>query len=154
MSQASSQAWAFYRDVAKNWKLWTVCDAGGYPCPVTSSGKRAQPFWSSLSRVERIIKTVPAYAGFEPEEVSWEHFCAVVVPYLTKDDLLAGVNWSGSRAVGYDMEAERLRQCVEAIIEQEGGDRPINAVERTPSQPTGPVGVFERLGRLARRRSP
>jgi len=119
MSQASSQAWAFYRDVAKNRKIWTIGEADGYPCPMTSRGKGAQPFWSSLSRVERIIRTVPAYAGCQSEEISWEHFCRVVVPGLTKDDMLAGVNWSGPRAVGYDIEAERLRQCVDAIIEQE-----------------------------------
>jgi hypothetical protein len=123
MSQASSQAWAFYRNVAKNRTLWTIIDAGGYPCPLTSSGKRAQPFWSSLSRVKLIIKNVPAYAGFQPEEISWEYFCEDVVPGLKEADLLAGVNWSGSRAVGYDMDAERLRQCVEAIIEQEAEEK-------------------------------
>ena len=123
MSQAASQAWAFYRDVAKNRKVWTIRDAGGYPCPTTSDGKRAQPFWSSVSRVERIIKTVPAYAGFQPEEISWEIFCSKWVPGLTRDNMLAGVNWSGQRAVGYDMEAERLRQCVEAIIEKDAGEK-------------------------------
>jgi hypothetical protein len=68
--------------------------------------------------------------------------------------LLAGVNWSGSRAIGYNMEAERLRQCVEAIIEQEGGNKPFNASERKPSQPSGPIGIFELLRRLIQRRSP
>jgi hypothetical protein len=120
MSQAASQAWAFYRDVAKNGRLWTVRDKGGFPAPKTSDGKRAQPFWSSLSRVQRIIKTVPAYAGFEPYEISWEDFCAKWVPGLTGDELLAGVNWSGKRAVGYDMEPIRLQQCIEAVIAGDG----------------------------------
>src|SRR5688572_2604600 len=74
MAQASSQAWAFYRDVAEHRVLWPVRDARGYPAPVTQSGRRAQPFWSARSRAERIIKTVPAYAGFVPEEISWERF--------------------------------------------------------------------------------
>jgi hypothetical protein len=116
MSQASSQAWAFYRDVAKNRVVWTVRDAGGYPAPMLQSGRRAQPFWSTRSRVERIIKTVPAYAGFVPEEISWETFCATWVPGLTRDGVLVGVNWSGKRAVGYDMEPEELQRSVEAVV--------------------------------------
>jgi len=117
MSQASSQAWAFYREVAATRAVWTVQDEGGFPAPPTSSGKRAQPFWSSRSRVERIIKTVPAYAGFEPYEVSWVDFCDKWAPGLAKDGLLVGVNWSGKRAVGYDLEPERLVQCVQAVID-------------------------------------
>ena len=116
MSQAASQAWAFYREVAKTRVVWTVRDEGGFPT-VTSSGKQAQPFWSSRSRVERIIKSVPAYSGFKPYEVSWEDFCSKWVPDFVKDGLMVGVNWSGKRAVGYDIEPENLVRSVEAIIE-------------------------------------
>ena len=97
--------------------MWTVRDEGGFPAPMTSSGKRAQPFWSSRSRVERIIKTVPAYSGFEPHEISWEDFCGKWAPGLTNDNLLVGVNWSGKRAIGYDIEPERLVECVQAMID-------------------------------------
>jgi hypothetical protein len=117
MSQASSQAWAFYRQVAATRVVWTIRDAGGFPAPMTSSGTRAQPFWSSRSRVERIIGSVPAYAGFEPYEVPWDDFCATWAPGLAKDGLLVGVNWSGKRAIGYDLEPERLVQCVQAVID-------------------------------------
>jgi hypothetical protein len=117
MSQAASQAWVFYREVAKARIVWTVRDEGGFPAPMTSSGKRTQPFWSSRSRVERIIKTVPAYSGFEPYEISWEDFCSKLVPDFVKDGLLVGVNWRGKRAVGYDIEPENLVQNVEAVIE-------------------------------------
>ena len=116
MSQAASQAWAFYREVAVTRVVWTVRDEGGFPVPLTSSGQRAQPFWSSLSRVERIIKTVPAYSGFEPYEVSWENFCLKWAPGLQRDGLLVGVNWSGKSAVGYDIEPENLVRNVEAVI--------------------------------------
>ena len=117
MSQAASQAWAFYREVAKTRTVWTVRDEGGFPAPLTSDGRRAQPFWSSRSRVERIIKTVPAYAVFEPYELSWEDYCKTFVPSLMKDGIKVGVNWSGKRAVGYDLEPERLQQNVEALID-------------------------------------
>ena len=117
MSQAASQAMAFYRQVAKEKRLWTVRDAGGFPAPMTASGQRAQPFWSSLSRVEKIIKTVPAYREFEPYEISWDDFCKKWVPGLSKDGQLVGVNWSGRRAVGYDLEPERLKLSVEALFD-------------------------------------
>ena len=117
MSQAASQAWAFYREVATIRIVWTVRDDGGFPAPLTSSGKRAQPFWSSRSRVERIFKTVPAYAGFVPYAVSWADFCEKWVPEFVRDDMLLGVNWSGKRAVGYDIEPENLVRSVQAVIE-------------------------------------
>jgi hypothetical protein len=118
MSQAASQAWAFYREVARTGVLWTLRDHGGFPAPLTPDGKRAQPFWSSLSRVRRIIKNVPAYKGFEPYEISWSQFVAEWVPSLMHGGLLAGVNWSGPYAKGYDIEPERLRDSVQAVRER------------------------------------
>jgi len=120
MSNASSQAWAFYREVAKKRIVWTICDDGGYPAPKTPEGQCAQPFWSSLYRVEQIIKNVPAYSGFRAVEISWEDFCAKWAPELTKNGYLVGVNWSGKRATGYDMEPKRLKQYVDALIEDPG----------------------------------
>ena len=117
MSQAGSQAWAFYREVARTRVLWTACDDVGYPSPMTSSGKRAQPFWSSRSRAERIIASVPAYAMFQPEAVTWADFCEQWVPDYERDGLLIGVNWSGARARGFDIEPERVQQSVQALID-------------------------------------
>jgi hypothetical protein len=118
MSQAASQYAAFARDVAANNKVWTVKDDGGYPAPMTASGKRAQPFWSSLARVERIIATVPAYAGFYPVEISWEDFNDKWIPGLERDGLLVGVNWSGPRAKGYDVEPKDVRARIEYELTQ------------------------------------
>jgi hypothetical protein len=115
MSQASGQAAVFYREVAEGRVVWTVRDAAGYPAPQTQSGRRAQPFWSTRSRVERVIKSVPAYAGFSPEEISWETFCSSWIPGLTRDGLLVGVNWSGARATGYDIEPAELKRNVETV---------------------------------------
>ena len=116
MSNAGSQAWAFYREVAKSRALWRVRDDDGYPAPKTSSGRRAQPFWSSRSRAEKIIATVPAYAIFRPDEVSWEAFCQVWVPDLERDGMLVGVNWSGPHAKGFDLEPSEVQRAVEALI--------------------------------------
>lgn len=116
MSNAGSQAWAFYREVAESRVVWTVRDDQGYPAPKNSSGQRAQPFWSSRRRVEKIIATVPAYAVFRPEEISWEDFCAKWVPECERDGMLVGVNWSGPRATGFDMKPSDVQRAVEALI--------------------------------------
>jgi hypothetical protein len=118
LSQAGSQAWAFYREVAETRVVWTIRDAGGFPAPKTADGTRAQPFWSSRARVERIIGTVPAYAGFEPVAIPWDVFCERWVPGLTRDGIKVGVNWSGRNATGYDLEAERVQRSVEAVMDE------------------------------------
>ena len=74
------------------------------------------PFWSSLSRVQKIIGNVPAYAKFEPHELSWEEFRDAWLPGLKKDGELAGANWSGPRAKGYDVEPETVREAIEFQI--------------------------------------
>jgi hypothetical protein len=126
MSNAASHAHAFYRQVAQEKKVWTVKDSGGFPAPMNSEGKRAQPFWSSLSRVELIKKNVPAYAAFEPHEISWEAFRDRWLPGLKKDGILIGVNWSGDRSKGYDIESDFVRDAIEIQLknqqcEQDGG---------------------------------
>src|SRR5215831_9611475 len=114
MSQAASQASAFYHEVAKQGRLWTIKDSVGFPAPRNSSGKRAQPFWSSLARAQRIIANVPAYRDFEPHELAWSEFCERWLPGLTRDGILVGVNWSGTRAVGYDVSPAEVVANVEA----------------------------------------
>ena len=116
MSQSASQAAAFYRDVAKNKRVWTIKDDNGFPAPKTSSGKRSQPFWSTLSRAEKIIANVPAYSGFQPHEISWVEFCSRWAPDLKKSGLLVGINWSGIRATGYDVEPGVVVQRVTAEV--------------------------------------
>ena len=118
MSQAASQWAAFAREVAAHRRLWTVEDDVGYPAPLTSSGARAQPFWSSLSRVESIIATVPDYSVFKPLELSWEEFRDRWIPDFTKDRTKVGVNWSGPRATGYDIDAADVQTRVEYEISQ------------------------------------
>lgn len=74
------------------------------------------PFWSSLSRVQKIISSVPAYTNFRPHELSWEEFRDAWLPGLKKDGCLAGMNWSGAKAKGYDVEPDIVREAVEFQI--------------------------------------
>jgi hypothetical protein len=117
LSQSASAAAAFYRDVAKLGVLWTVRDGGGFPAPKTRTGQRAQPFWSSRSRAEKIISTVPAYRGSDLVEITWEEFCRSWVSKLTKAGVLVGVNWSGPGATGYDLDVDWIVRCVTIEIE-------------------------------------
>jgi hypothetical protein len=116
MTVSAVSAAAFYRDVAKSRTVWAIRDAGGFPAPKTLSGERAMPFWSSSSRVQKIIANVPAYAGFEPVEISWDEFCDKWLPGLAEDGLLVGVNWSGKKAKGYDLQPHEVRANIEAVI--------------------------------------
>jgi hypothetical protein len=85
-STAAARAAAFYREAADARSVWTIRDAGGCPAPVGTSGARAQPFWSSRSRAERIVQNVPAYPGFEVEEIAWSVFCERWAPGLESTD--------------------------------------------------------------------
>jgi hypothetical protein len=118
MTQAASQAAAFYEQAVKNGAVWTVRDEGGYPAPKNPEGRRAMPFWSSRTRVERIIENVPAYEGFEPVEIPLTEFLERWLPSLDGDGLLVGVNWSGARALGYDVEPATLRQALDAAAQR------------------------------------
>ena len=118
MTQSAAQAAAFYRDVAKSRVLWTLEDDEGYPAPLNQEGKRSMPFWSSLARVEKIIKEVPAYAGFRPAQFSWDEFVNRWVPELAAAGELVGVNWSGKLATGYDAEPEAVVRNVNYYLQQ------------------------------------
>ena len=113
MSQSASQASVFYAEVAASDVVWTVRDDAGFPAPLTPEGYRSQPFWSSRSRVEKIIRSVPAYADFTPHEISWFDFRERWVPGLTNDGIKVGVNWSGPKATGYDVDAWVVQESVE-----------------------------------------
>lgn len=118
MSQAASQAAAFYSEVAETGRVWTIRDARGFPAPASSSGHRSMPFWSSLARVDRITKRVPAYAGFQAMELSLQEFTEKWLGGLEKDGLRVGLNWTGPRARGYDLEPSTVRRVIDDARKQ------------------------------------
>lgn len=73
------------------------------------------PFWSSKSRVDRIIKNVPAYQNFEPVEVDLTEFYDHWLQELKSEKQLVGVNWSGKNAVGYDLDPEIFIKWIDHI---------------------------------------
>ena len=84
--------------------MWTLEDDKGIPAPENSEGRRVMPFWSTRSRVEKLIASVPAYAGFRPREIALDEFQSRWLDGLERDRLLVGINWSGHSATGYDVE--------------------------------------------------
>jgi hypothetical protein len=118
MSIAAAHYDAFARDVARSGRLWTVRDARGHPAPKDSRGVRAQPFWSSLSRVKKIIAGVPAYAGFTPEEIDLETFRREICPDLERHHMEVGVNWSGKNAEGFDVPPSQVLASIDHQISQ------------------------------------
>lgn len=115
MTQAASQASAFYRDVEASRKVWTMKDDRGFPIPKNSQGTRSMPFWSSESRVTRIINNIPAYKSFKPVELDLIDFYNYWLPELKSAGQLVGINWSGKRAVGYDLSPEILIRWIDQI---------------------------------------
>lgn len=114
MRQSAAQAAAFFREVVRTGVVWTMRDGGGFPAPMTSEGQRVMPFWSRKSRVLRIIESVPAYSGFEPEEIPLAEWRTEWLAGLRRDNMLAGVNWSGSEAAGMDLEPSAVLSRLEA----------------------------------------
>lgn len=108
MSTSAAQAQAFFDELGSDGPVWTIEDDGGVAAPLGSSGRRRMPFWSRRSRAEQIIRTVRAYEGFRPLEISREHFESRWLPGLQRDGLLAGVNWSGAGATGYDLAPDEV----------------------------------------------
>ena len=116
MSIAAAHSAAFYREVALAQCVWAIEDAGGFPAPIANGTKRAMPFWSSESRANKIVENVTAYKGFKPVPIPWSTFCERWIPGLTHDGYLAGINWSGSSATGFDVEPEQVRRNVESVL--------------------------------------
>ncbi|MGC2775326.1 MAG: DUF2750 domain-containing protein [Bradyrhizobium sp.] len=123
MSQSASQAHALYRQVVITRKVWTIRDQLGFPAPMNGDGSRAQPFWSSLRRAQKSIATVPAFSQFETVEIALAAFLDRWLPGLEKDRILVGLNWTGERATGYDVDTEAVRAELNVHIGNGDADR-------------------------------
>lgn len=116
MPNAAINAKKFYQEVATSDSIWTIEDDDGIPAPVNASGERAMPFWSTEERANTIITTVPAYANFRAKRISCRDFLSRWIRGLEKDGLLVGINWSGQRASGYDIQPSDLKANIEYEI--------------------------------------
>src|SRR3954454_10887602 len=104
MSISGAHASAFFEEALREGQVWTIRDSGGIPAPMGSNGVGSMPFWSLASRAERIISTVEAYASFEKVSIPLNEWRTKWVQGCEHDGLNLGLNWSGKRATGYDVE--------------------------------------------------
>jgi hypothetical protein len=51
---------------------------------------------------------VPAYHGVEVHPIPLTYWFGDLVPWLGTEAVLLGINWSGARAVGYDVTAATM----------------------------------------------
>lgn len=71
------------------------------------------PFWSTQNRVDKIIKTVPVYKNFYVEELNLRQF-KKWCKFLKTQNQLVGLNWSGKKATGYDLEPDDILDTIKS----------------------------------------
>lgn len=114
MSISAAQAIHFYQEVILHQQVWGIRDSGGFPAPRNGDGERSMPFWSLRSRAEKVISSIPAYSAFEVEEIPVGVWRTRWIDGLDRDGILVGLNWSGDRATGYDIQPLEVRARLEA----------------------------------------
>jgi len=67
------------------------------------------PFWSMESRTLQVIENVGAYRGFEAVQLELDAFVGHWLMGSQRDGLMVGLNWSGDRAMGYDLQPADVR---------------------------------------------
>jgi hypothetical protein len=78
---------------------------------------RVQPFWSSRSRVERIVKSSRAYRGFTPVALKLRQPPIAEIDPRELDGMDLGENRSGPNVSGYDLPPSVVREAIEWQIE-------------------------------------
>jgi len=116
MSVSAAQAEAFYQEVLRTGQVWAIRDEAGFPAPLTPEG-RAMPFWSARSRAVKVVQNVDAYERFEPVQLTLDEWRGRWLPGLAKDGIRVGLNWSGARAVGYDLDPDDVEVNLSARLQ-------------------------------------
>ena len=123
MSDSHRAAHAFYREVARSGRVWVLQHVEHHQLPILAvHGHEVTPVWSSETRLKKVRPRLGPRLQIEhrPKEVAWEGFRDVLVPGLDAEGVLLGLNWSGQKAVGYDLAGASVVQAVEAARERPG----------------------------------
>ncbi len=117
MSISAAQASKFYEQVVRDGKVFTLEDPEGFLVfPIRDI--EVIPFWSSLSRVEKVQSTMPEYAKYSIHTKPFEEFYDETLPWLEELKIHIGVNWSGERLSGYDVPVNELRVSLDYWMEK------------------------------------
>lgn len=102
MTQAASQASAFYEEVASSRSAFTLLDHGNF-LVFRVRDVDVVPFWSSRTRIARVQKDHARYRAFDCDEIDLDALVSRTFPDLEREGIHVGVNWSGARLTGYDV---------------------------------------------------
>jgi hypothetical protein len=108
MTVAAAQASKFYEQVALEGKVFTFMEDESF-LVFPMKGTEVVPFWSSRTRLDKIQKMHPKYKAYVVSELSLLEFLTKTLQQLEEENINVGVNWSGSRLVGYDISVNELR---------------------------------------------
>ena len=100
-------------EIAESECIFTIQDAQGIPTTENSEGEKTMPFWSSDAKAQSFIESMDGYKEFTILPIEWRVFAEKWVPGLDADKLLAGLNWEGEGAKGFDLEPFELLEKVE-----------------------------------------
>jgi hypothetical protein len=114
-SFSSVNAQAFRDDLIKNEKVWIIKDENGIPAPKNNEGKRALPFWSTERRAQNMVESVIEYKDCWTHALTLDEFESKWLKGMEEDDLLVGINWSGSRTTGYDVTPQEVRTWLQIL---------------------------------------
>lgn len=114
VSIGAAQATRFYQEILVHQEVWGIRDSGGFPAPFNGDGERSMPFWSLKSRLEKVISSVPDYQTFDAVALPLDVWRTRWIDGLERDGILVGLNWSGTRATGYDVHPRDVRAGLEA----------------------------------------
>ena len=113
---ASLQANAFCREVLASGEVFLIEHElrGSVTWPLADD-RHACPVWSSRRRIVAMLEGPLARPGLVISRHSWDEFRDEITPRLAADGLLVGLNWSGPRARGYNLEPSDAIARVEAF---------------------------------------
>jgi len=74
------------------------------------------PFWSTESRARRAIVHSAPLNGFEAVPLEWPVFRDQWIAGMRRDGLLCGINLTGSKLVGYELQPDDLATNVDVAI--------------------------------------
>ncbi|UQU67559.1 DUF2750 domain-containing protein [Couchioplanes caeruleus] len=114
MSQSGSQTAAFFQEIARHQVIWYVRNDQGSPAPMTGSGDRAMPYWSSEVRAQRAVSV---WGGdLRVASMTLQTWRDQDLPQLAEEGLRAGLNRTGPNLVGWDFTvAETLNRLDRAL---------------------------------------
>lgn len=115
MSLSGAHKAAFRREALQQGQIYAIRDDQGYPAPPGEDGRRAVPFWSRPTRARRVADQATAYQGFEVVSIELDDWLGGWLPCLERDGLLAGVNWAGARATGFDLTPAQVVEWFGAV---------------------------------------